>query len=159
MIPQAYRSRILIVLFIGALISSCSDPEQPAHRDVSPVTERASDTGTDQTDASISGDVPEQTINNQDSGVQPPLEPADKPALNLSIQDLADMETGGENGIEVGSDFTDGTEQQAQNLITHKKDDGMKLSGKLFTDQTMIDNKQYLDSVDGIQVNIEGNFR
>ena len=95
----------------------------------------------------------------QTAQTQNSLATTSNPALNLSIQGLTDNGTGVEDIIGADRHLTDNTKQQAQKLTSKKTDDGVKLSGKIFTDQAMIENKQYLDSVDGIQVNIEGNFR
>lgn len=155
MISQTHLSRILIASLMVAFISSCSEPEQSSHTGISPEAERVS--GTEHKGTRSSEDIPALTTDTQNSRSQDTRAPAVKPALNLSIENLTDNEADIENHTD--ADFADRTEQQAQKLTRKETDDGVKLSGKLFTDKSMIDNKQYLDSVDGIQINIEGNFR
>lgn len=41
----------------------------------------------------------------------------------------------------------------------NKTKPGINLSGKLFTDDDKLESKDYLNSVDGLQINIEGRFR
>jgi len=155
MISKTHLSRILIASFMVAFISSCNEPAQSTHTGISPDAEQVS--GTEHKGSKPPEDIAPRTTDTQNSRTQITQTPVAKPALNLSIEGLTDNEADIENHTD--RHFTDSTEEQAQKLTRKKTDDGVKLSGKLFTDQGMIDNKQYLDSVDGIQVNIEGNFR
>jgi len=41
----------------------------------------------------------------------------------------------------------------------NKTKPGINLSGKLFTDDDKLESKDYLNSVDGLQINIESKFR
>lgn len=142
----------MIAFLISAFVSSCGEQGQTMHTQ-QPVQDKADHAGIEQQGAHNSELISTQTPRPQESGA------IARPALNLSIRDLTDSGTDGESTTDANRYFPGSTEQQADMLTAKKADDGIKLSGKIFTDQTMIDNKQYLDSVDGIQVNIEGNFR
>ena len=41
----------------------------------------------------------------------------------------------------------------------NKTKSGINLNGKLFTDDDKLETKDYLNSIDGLQINIEGRFR
>jgi hypothetical protein len=152
MISKTHLPHLLFAAFMVALLSSCNEPEQSTQTGASPGVGPVS--GTDHKGANRSQDTPMQTAQTQNR-----LATTSNPALNLSIRGLTDNDAGVEDIIDADRHLTDSTEQQAQKLARKKTDEGVKLSGKIFTDQAMIENKQYLDSVDGIQVNIEGNFR
>ncbi|MDH3342178.1 MAG: hypothetical protein OEM07_00485 [Gammaproteobacteria bacterium] len=54
------------------------------------------------------------------------------------------------------------TEEKSQlfkKLSQDKVDSKVNISGKLLTDEEKINNKDYLDSVEGMQINIEGEFK
>lgn len=80
-----------------------------------------------------------------------------KQALNLSITSA--LEDGSEPDHDTGLvDLTKGDDQASFIISDKKKQADVNMSGKVFTDQTRIDNKDYLNSVDGIQLNIEKKF-
>ncbi len=82
-----------------------------------------------------------------------------RPPLNLSI-DKIPVEHKNKNNI----NFVKDKEPIEQNtallkiLSKDKTEANINLSGKLLTDENKLEDKEYLDSVDGIQINIEGNF-
>ena len=82
-----------------------------------------------------------------------------RPPLNLSI-DKIPVEHKNKNDINFVKD-KEHTEQNTALLKILSKDKteaNINLSGKLLTDENKLEDKEYLDSVDGIQINIEGNF-
>ena len=44
-------------------------------------------------------------------------------------------------------------------LNKDQKESDVNVSGKLLTNEEKIDNKEYLDSIEGLQINIEGSFQ
>ena len=82
-----------------------------------------------------------------------------KPSLNLSIDNISiehrndntDLFSIDKSHIENNTDLF--------NLLNKQQEkSSIKLSGKLFTDDEKLENKEYLDSVEGMQINIEGDF-
>ena len=73
-------------------------------------------------------------------GLHGDYQPQDKNFLNTESQAM-------ENNNMPGTSYKDKTKP------------GINLSGKLFTDDEKLETKDYLKSVDGLQINIEGNFR
>ena len=157
MISKTYLARVLIACCLVALVSSCSEPEQSRYTGTLPGVEQVD--GTDNKGSQQAEDIPAGATQAQNTQIQDTQASIVKPALNLSIQGLTDSDADVENLIVDGRHIIDNMDQQAQKLTRKKTGDDVKLSGKIFTDQAMIENKQYLDSVDGIQINIEGNFR
>ena len=139
---------MLTVLFTGALVSSCNESAQPVHTGV-PAQEHEQVAAVEHEPVKFS--------------VQPSTQKAasDAPgaALNLSIRDIADIQSESDTGVEADHSYTMMPGSQDKTLTSKKDEDGIKLSGKLFTDQAMIDSKDYLNSVDGVKLNIEGKFR
>lgn len=80
-------------------------------------------------------------------------------ALKLSIDDIPiEYQNKNENIY-----FKDEASEEKNSALFEKLNksstkDNINLSGKLLTDDTKHENKEYLDSVDGLQINIEGSF-
>ena len=149
------------MLLISTSVSSCNDPDQPAATDTASVIETTS--SVKQKDSIVDEKTPHQkntdTQNKHEITIKKPATGTPKPALKLSIEDIEDtLET-----EDVGTDFDQYIDlydvHQTQILTRKQKDDGIKLSGKLFTDREMLDTGEYLYSVDGVQLNIEGSFK
>ncbi len=82
-----------------------------------------------------------------------------RPAINLSIDDIhADHQLQKKNFLN-----TERQPMENNNIpgTSHKNktEPGINLSGKLFTNEDKLETKDYLNSVDGLQINIEGKFR
>lgn len=149
MVIQKYHTRILVTLFSSALVSSCSDTAQPTNTGTKSTVEQIHAIPQINTPSQR----PDQITIQRNTAVTP------KPALNLSIKNIADAQDIRESDAGINQQFTNGPDSQTQRLTSKQKNDGIKLSGKLFTDQEMIDTGEYLHSIDGLQLNIEGNFR
>jgi hypothetical protein len=143
--------RLFAVTLIGISISSCGSHDQPGAGAMKPVKAQVSEPAA----KPVSNDPETATAqpDRQSSTVE-----GKKPALDLSLENLADDKV--DNGINLDTDqrFTEEDSPLAATLNKKKPATGVKLGGKLFTDDTKLENKQYLDSLEGVQVNIEGNF-
>jgi hypothetical protein len=78
--------------------------------------------------------------------------------LNLTIDSDLDNQEDGAINFDADERFIDEANPLADQLNHKNANAGVKLSGKLFTDDTKLENREYLDSVNGLQLNIEGSF-
>ena len=79
--------------------------------------------------------------------------------MRLSIDDLTvDSQVRNENSLSAGSEPTE--VNNSSSAMSHKNnaDPRINLSGKVFTDEDRLENKDYLNSLDGVQINIKGSF-
>lgn len=79
--------------------------------------------------------------------------------MKLSIDDLTvDSQVRNENSLSAGSEPTE--VNNSSSVMSHKNnaDPRINLSGKVFTDEDRLENKDYLNSLDGVQINIKGSF-
>ena len=82
-----------------------------------------------------------------------------RPALNLSIDNISvDQQRNDDNTFDKDKALKENNSALFETLSRNKVDDDINVSGKLFTDENKLASKEYLDSVDGIQINIEGSF-
>ncbi|MBT8120101.1 MAG: hypothetical protein KJN89_10330 [Gammaproteobacteria bacterium] len=82
-----------------------------------------------------------------------------RPAINLSIDDLhADHQLQNKNFLNTESQPMENN-NIPETSYKNKTKPGINLSGKLFTDEDKLETKDYFNSVDGLQINIEGKFR
>ena len=80
-------------------------------------------------------------------------------AMKLSIDDLTvDSQVKNENILSAGSEPTEGNNSLFGTPHNNNTDPGINLSGKVFTDEDKLENKDYLNSLDGVQINIKGSF-
>jgi len=83
-----------------------------------------------------------------------------RPALNLSVDNLSIEHQGkDENIFTIDKEPTETQSDLFETLSKAKTESDVNVSGKLLTDEEKIDNKEYLDSVEGLQINIEGSFQ
>jgi len=82
-----------------------------------------------------------------------------RPALNLSIDNLPIKHQSNEdNSLMNDKQAIEKHSALFKTLSKNHSESDINLSGKVLTDKNKLDNKEYLDSVDGIQINIEGGF-
>ncbi len=82
-----------------------------------------------------------------------------RPALNLSIDNLPiEHQNNEDNSLMNDKQAIEKHSTLFKTLSKNHSESDINLSGKVLTDKSKLDNKEYLDSVDGIQINIEGGF-
>ena len=81
-----------------------------------------------------------------------------RPPMKLSIDLPVDPQVQNENFLSAGSEPTEGSTSLFRAPQKNNADPGINLSGKAFTDDNKLENKDYLNSVDGVQINIKGSF-
>jgi len=133
---------ILLILFISVLVTSCNESAQTTNTDTAATIEQAT----------IVKKV-------EKIAMQKTTAPRPKTALKLSISDIEDTPDTDEVNVTTNQNVTNELELQAQKLTSKHKDDGIKFSGKLLTDEVKVANREYLNSVDGAMLNIKGSFR
>lgn len=80
-------------------------------------------------------------------------------ALNLSIDSISvDQQRNDDNTFDEDIALKENNSALFETLSRNKVDDEINVSGKLITDENKLANKEYLDSIDGLQINIEGSF-
>ena len=78
--------------------------------------------------------------------------------MKLSIDLPVDSQVENENFLSAGSEPTEGNNSLFGTPHKNNTDPGINLSGKVFTDDNKLENKDYLNSLDGVQINIKGSF-
>lgn len=79
--------------------------------------------------------------------------------LSLSIDNMhIDHHINDDIFLNTGKEPTEKNNTLFETLNKHQIEPRISLSGKLLTDKDKVENKEYLDSVDGVQINIKGNF-
>lgn len=80
-----------------------------------------------------------------------------RPALKLSIDNISIEQQKTDGNFYVNDEEPAG---QTSALFENQDRDkhNISFSGKLFTDENKLENKEYRDSIEGLQINIEGNF-
>ena len=82
-----------------------------------------------------------------------------RPALNLSINNMhIDQHVEDDNYLSTGKEPSANTDALFKTPAKNQMEPRVNLSGKLFTDEDKVKNREYLDSVDGVQINIKGTF-
>lgn len=131
------HSRILSTCLIYFFITACSSQEQAV------TVKKTSEIKT----------APENTVIHKTSTV------ITRPALNLSIDNFTAEQVSNDGAIiNKDKEATEETDALFKTLSKNQIESRVNLSGKLLTDENKLENKEYLDSVDGVQINIEGNF-
>ena len=78
--------------------------------------------------------------------------------MKLSIDLPVDSQVENENFLSAGSEPTEGNNSLFGTPHKNNTDPDINLSGKVFTDNNKLENKDYLNSLDGVQINIKGSF-
>ena len=131
------HSRILSACFICLFIAACDTQEQ-----TTPV-EKTTQVKT----------APEKTA------TQKITTRKTRPVLNLSIDNIPIEHQSNDDNIFIKDEKP--KEKNSALFETLRKDQtehNINLSSKLLTDENKLANKEYLESVDGVQINIKGNF-
>ena len=82
-----------------------------------------------------------------------------RPAINLSVDNMhIDHHINNNNFVNTGKEPTEKNNALFETLSKNHIESKINLSGKLLTDEDKVENKEYLESVNGVQINIEGNF-
>ncbi len=129
--------RILSICLICLSVAACKTQEQTAA--VKKTTDIKS--------------VTETTAN------QNPTKIKIRPAINLSIDNMpVQHQVNDDNFLNTGNQPTEKNTTLFETLSKSRIEKKINLNGKLLTDEEKIENKAYLDSVKGMQINIEGSF-
>ena len=138
------RFRVLSACFICLFIVACDWQEQTDA--INKNTEVIRETTEVKT-------APEQTTDK-------PTQQKTKPALNLSIENIPlDHQEGDDDILNIDKEPADTNSELFETLNRDKAESDINVSGKLLTDEEKIDNEEYLDSIEGLQINIEGSFQ
>ena len=79
--------------------------------------------------------------------------------IKLSIDRLPfDYQTDNEKFLNSSSEPSEEKNRLFETPQNNNADPDIKLSGKVFTDNDRLENKDYLNSLDGVQINIKGSF-
>ncbi len=143
--------RILSTCFICLLLAACDGQEQTeAINKTTEVISKPTEVISKTTEVKI---VPEQATEKS-------IQQKPRPALNLSVDNLSIEHQGkDENIFTIDKEPTETQSDLFETLSKAKTESDVNVSGKLLTDEEKIDNKEYLDSVEGLQINIEGSFQ
>ncbi len=80
-------------------------------------------------------------------------------AINLSVDNIhIDHHINNNNFLNTGKEPTEKNNALFETLSKNDIESRINLSGKLLTDKDKVKNNQYLESVNGVQINIKGNF-
>jgi hypothetical protein len=80
-------------------------------------------------------------------------------AINLSVNNIhIDHHINDNNFLNKGKEPTEKNNALFETLSKNDIESRINLSGKLLTDKDKVKNKQYLESVNGVQIIIKGNF-
>lgn len=83
-----------------------------------------------------------------------------RPALNLSVDNISIDHQRNDDDIFNKDKEPAVTQSELFEILNREQaKSDINMSGKLLTDEEKIDNKEYIDSVDGVQINIEGSFQ
>lgn len=129
--------RILSTCFICFFIAACSPQKQAA------TVKKTSEIKA----------MPDNTVIQKTSTV------ITRPALKLTIDNFTAEQVSNDDAIiKKDKEPAEETDALFKTLSKNQIEPRVNLSGKLLTDENKLDNKEYLDSVDGVQINIEGSF-
>ena len=79
--------------------------------------------------------------------------------MNLSIDNMpVQHQVNDDNFLNTDKKSTENNNLLFTKLSKNQIEPGINLSGNLITDKDKVANKDYLDSVEGMQINIEGSF-
>ena len=133
------RSRILSTCFICLFFAACGEQEKTS------VINKTTEVKTPET----------PTKKEAKKSIQQKA----RPALNLSIENVPlDNQESDKDIFNEDKEPTDTQSELFDTLNRKQTESDINLSGKVLTDEEKIDNEEYLDSIDGLQINIEGSF-
>ena len=135
--------RILSVCFVSLFFAACDGQEKTSV--INKTTEIISKVPEVKT-------APEQVI-------EKPIQLKPRPALNLSVDDISIDQDNRDYVFNLDKESAETNSQLFETLSRDQAESSYNLSGKILTDEEKIDNKEYLDSIEGLQINIEGNFQ
>jgi hypothetical protein len=136
------HSRILSTLLICSFVAACNPQEQTA-----PVKK------TTEINTAPEKAAPEKIAKQKTTTIK------NRPVMNLSLDNMhIDHHINDDNLLNTGTEPTEQNNTLFETLSKNKAEPKINLSGKLFTDEDKVENKEYLKSVDGVQINIEGSF-
>ena len=131
------HSRILNICLICLSVAACYPQQQTAA--VNKTTEITT--------------VPEITAK------QIPTPIISSPAINLSIDSMpVERQNNDDNFLSADKNASEKNTTLFKTLSKNQIEPRINLSGNLITDKDKFANKEYLDSVEGMQINIEGSF-
>ena len=79
--------------------------------------------------------------------------------MNLSIDNMhVQHQVNDDNFLNTDKESTENNNILFKKLSKNQIEPRINLSGNLITDKDKVANKEYLDSVEGMQINIEGSF-
>ena len=138
--------RTLCLCLITIFVSACNTQQQDQQQ-----VEIVEKIATVQKVPEISATV--ETSKQQSAVVQK------RPAMKLSINNMViDEPAHNEDFLQPSNDSGDKVNTLFDSTQRNKKEPKINLSGKLFTDEVQLENKEYLQAVDGVQINIGGEF-
>ena len=160
------HSRILSVCFICFLIAACDTqeqttpvktateiktvPEKTTPEKIAPEKTAKQKTTTMKARPEISLSIDNMHIDHHIKA---------RPAINLSVDNMhIDNHINNNNFVNTGKEPTEKNNALFETLSKNHIESKINLSGKLLTDEDKVENKEYLESVNGVQINIEGNF-
>jgi hypothetical protein len=126
------RSKLISTSFICLFLAACDGQEQTVAINKT-------------TEIKI---VPEKT-----------LQQKPRPALNLTIDDISIDQENQDDVFNLDKELTETHSDTFKTLTRDQAESNYNLSSKMLTDEEKIDNKEYMDAVDGLQINIEGSFQ
>jgi len=130
------NSKIFSICLIFLFVAACNTQEQTAPvkitTEIKTVPERA---------------APEKITKEKATTLK------SRPAMNLSIDNMHI-----DHFLNTGKVPTEENNTLFETLSKNQIEPRINLSGKLLTDEDKVEDKEYLESVNGVQINIEGNF-
>jgi len=165
------HSRILSVCFICFLIAACDKQEQTTpvktateiktvHEKIAPektAPEKIAPEKTAKQKTTTMKARPE--INLSIDNMHIDHHKKARPAINISVDNMhIDHHINNNNFVNTGKEPTEKNNALFETLSKNHIESKINLSGKLLTDEDKVENKEYLESVNGVQINIEGNF-
>jgi hypothetical protein len=87
------------------------------------------------------------------------LQQKPRPALNLTVDDISIEQENQDDVFNLDKELTETHSDTFKTLTRDQAESNYNLNGKILTDEEKIDNKEYMDAVDGLQINIEGSFQ
>lgn len=143
------HSRILSACFICFFIAACDKYDQPIAVNTATEIKAVPETTVIQ-----KADV--QNADQHKPAKQKTTTISARPALKLSIGSIpVEHKVNDHNFLSNDRESTEINNVLFETLNNNQGKSSVNLSGKLLTNQDKLDNKQYLDSVDGVQINIE----
>ena len=114
---------------------------------------------TPQQQAAAVNKTTEITTVNEITAKQIPTPIISRPAINLSIDSMpVERQNNDDDFLNTDKYASEKNTTLFKKLNKNQIEPRINLSGNLITDKDKVENKDYLDSVEGMQINIEGSF-